>query len=127
VALRSVRDRVVHGLNPLPFVGSTEKGFVVRPNESPFDEFAEWTEAHKYNEAAVSLLPWLSHVILGTVNACSELMAVFATEIELPPELTPGYRLFIRSENSTTAQYLLDALHGTAIWWVAENGDETAG
>jgi len=52
-----------------------------------------------------------------TIDACSALMAAFAKEIEFPPEIAPGYRVFIRNVNNVAAIDLIKSHRGELIWW----------
>ena len=117
--LRNVRDKVVHGVGSLPTVFSTEKGFCINPKLPPFESFAVWGDQHRYNDNIVSLLPWLAHVVLHTVDACSALMTAFASQIEFPPEIAPGYRVFVRGVNSDVIGDLIRCHRGEMVWWEA--------
>jgi hypothetical protein len=119
--LRDVRDRMVHGLGSTMLLFSTEKGFCVNPKLRPFNTFNVWHEEHFYNSDIASLLPWLSHIVLHTVDACSALMAAFASEIQFPPEIAPGYRVFVRGTNSNAIIELLKSHRGESAWWEDES------
>lgn len=116
-SLRSMRDRIVHGLGRSPIIYCTEKGFAVHPDAPPFAELVSWKPEHRYNSGIVTLLPWLANVVLGVVDACSDLMAAFGREITLPPEMAPGYRVFMRSPCSEVVGDLLRIRKGKQLWW----------
>jgi len=119
--LRDVRDKMVHGLGRQALVYSTDKGFCVNPKESPFNGFDIWKDQHYLNTSTASLLPWLAHVIVHTIDACSTLVAAFATEVQFPPEIAPGYRIFVRGNNSDTLIDLLKYQRNELVWWEEEN------
>src|SRR5262249_46392679 len=90
------------------------------PKSRPFDGFPKWEECHRYNSNLVSFLPWLAYVVVQTINACNDLTTAFAHQIKFPPELAPGYRVFVRGENGDVAGELLKINDGKLIWWEDE-------
>jgi len=116
-ALRKVRDNIVHGSGSVSGVFDTEKGFCVSPNSKGFCDFDIWDESHKYNENISSLLPWLTHVVFNTINACSEIMSAFSQQIQFPEEMAPGYKVFIRGLNNEALISLIDVAKGEKVWW----------
>lgn len=58
--LREWRDRIVHGGSSIDIIYATEKGFCVSPTHPAFADFP-WTDVHRYNDAIVSLLPWVAN------------------------------------------------------------------
>jgi|BarGraIncu00431A_1022009.scaffolds.fasta_scaffold18491_2 hypothetical protein len=118
--LRDVRNKVIHGLGTHTLIFSTEKGFCVDPKLPPFNAFDIWKEQHYYNTNIASLLPWLSHVIIHTIDACSALMTAFANQVQFPPEIAPGYRVYVRGTNSDAIIDLLRSHRGESVWWEHE-------
>ncbi|TAN05720.1 MAG: hypothetical protein EPN45_09290, partial [Rhizobiaceae bacterium] len=116
ISLLKIRDGFVHGGSRVEAVYVTEKGFCVDPKRRPFSDVA-WTEAHHYNENIVSLLPWIAHIIFGTVEACNNLAATFASVVSLPDEIAPGHRVFIRDPANLALIELLAIGNGQASWW----------
>lgn len=117
VYLRAIRDKIVHGGSNVSSIFVTEKGFCVSQRDGAFGELPIWNEAHRYNENLVSLLPWLSYIVLHTVEACSEIMAVFSTQIRLPQEVAPEYHVFVRDPNNKAFIDLLKVQRGELVWW----------
>lgn len=114
--LRKIRDGIVHGGREFDLIFETERGFCVSPKSAPFSAF-QWQTHHSYNENLVSLLPWLSHIILQTIGTCTALMSAFASLISLPEELAPGYRVFVRGPNNDALIQALEIQHGASPWW----------
>jgi hypothetical protein len=98
--LRNVRDDIVHRGRGVGHIFDTEKGFCVNPTRVPFSSFKGWRKEHYYNEVIVSVLPWIADVVLQTIDACNGLMSAFATVIQLPPEIAPGYAIFVRGPHN---------------------------
>lgn len=115
--LRDVRNRVVHGHRGIGHVFDTERGFCVDPKGAPFSLFNGWRLEHCYNENLVSVLPWLVHIILETINACNRLSGAFATVIGMPPEIAPGYSIFVRGPHNDALVALLAVYSGASPWW----------
>lgn len=120
VALRTMRDKVIHGASGVSIVFVTEKGFCVSPKDRAFADFQIWNESHWYNENIVSLLPWIAHVIFGTINACSKIMEAFAIHVKFPPEIAPDYRVYIRDHASDALLDLVKVNNGEMVWWSNE-------
>lgn len=115
--LRDLRDSVVHGHRSLGYIFDTERGFCVDPKMPPFSLFGGWQPEHYYNENIVSVLPWVASTILQTIGACNSLISVFASIISLPPEVSPGYRIFVRGPHNEALMGLLAVHSGASPWW----------
>ena len=123
--LRKARDRVVHGGSNLGLVFKTERGFCVNPKHPPFSSFDRWRSEHYYNENIASILPWVGHIVIRTVDACSVLMSTFASVIQLPPEIAPGYHIYVRGPHTDAIVEALRIYRAEASpWWPQKN--ETA-
>jgi hypothetical protein len=120
VSLRAARDRIIHGGTSFDTVYITEKGFCVDPRGKAFRDFS-WTDAHRYNENIVSLLPWVADLLFRTVQACTELVNALASVIRFPPEVAPGYRIFLRDPANDVLLQLNEVLAGTKVWWDSES------
>jgi hypothetical protein len=116
-SLRDLRDSVVHGGSALQRIFLTDRGFCFKAGGKAARLFSGWIEAHKFNDALVSMLPWIAHIVLGTISACNGLMNAFAAEIRLPAEIAPGYRVFVRGENGEAMIDLLRVARGESVWW----------
>jgi len=118
--LREARDLIVHNGKSLGAIFETEKGFCVDANAKPFSEFYSRVDISslKYGDNdLVSLWPWLSHVVLGTVNACNGIVHAFASVILLPPEMAPDHKVFVRDPSSHSLIRALEVAKGGYPWW----------
>ncbi len=115
--LRDVRDDVVHGGRGFSRVFDTERGFCIDPKASPFSSFERWTPEHHYNEHIASVLPWVANTILQTISACNSLMGAFASVIQLPPEIAPDHRVFVRGPHNEFLAEVLQVHTGGSPWW----------
>lgn len=115
--LRNTRDAIVHGGNRIGLIFPTERGFCVDSREAPFSLFVTWHDTHRYNENLVSVLPWVASVVLNTINACNRLMLVVASVIKFPPEIAPGYRVFVRGPSTPALFNVLQIHEGGSPWW----------
>lgn len=116
ISLLKTRDRIVHGGTSVKSIFETEKGFCVDPKQPPFNDVA-WTAAHRYNENIVSMLPWVAHIVFGTIDACNDLAGTFANVISLPDEIAPGHRVFIRDPANPALIELQRISSGDGTWW----------
>jgi hypothetical protein len=92
LSLRASRDRIVHGGSSVDVIFATDKGFCVDPKSKYFSDFP-WKEEHYYNSGITSLRPWLAHVVLQTIEACTDIMFSLASVVAFPE---PSHRI-IRS------------------------------
>lgn len=116
LSLRDMRDAIMHGGGSVDLLFVTEKGFCVDPRVKPFTEFA-WTGEHRYNTSLVSLLPWVAHVVDQALGACTDIMGALAGAIMLPPEIAPGYRMFLRDPSNKALIELSEVTEGRRMWW----------
>lgn len=123
-SLRDVRDGIVHGGKALDMIFLTEKGFCVHRSLSVLTKLGGWSVQHRYSDNLVSLLPLVAHVVCGSIGACDAVIDALATEVQFPPELAPGYRVFVRSYHNDALLRLIRVHEGGSPW----SGDvETAG
>jgi hypothetical protein len=115
--LREFRNDAVHGFTRAPLVFETDQGFCVSPAEKPFRDFAGWKDTHRFNDRLVSIVPWVADVVLRTIGASSTLILALAAEIEFPPEIAPGHRVFMRAENNRALLHLAEVTAGASPWW----------
>ena len=117
--IRSLRDSIVHGLGESPWIFCLDHGFGVHAASEPFARF-KWKPDHFYNDELVSLFPWVSDIIVGTIDACNKILFAFASEVQFSKDLAPGYHLFIRCESSDMVVDLVAAARGELTWWRSE-------
>lgn len=116
--LRRARDKVVHGGTEVGFIFDTERGFCVNPKQPPFSSFVGWKPEHYYNDHIASVLPWVAYIVLQTIQACNSLMGTFSSVIQLPPEIAPGYHIFVRGPHTDAVAEALRVYHGASpCWW----------
>jgi hypothetical protein len=81
--LRALRENTVHGFGGIPRISLTERGFALDANHQVFHGLITWTDEHRFNEYWVSLLPIIARLVIGTVNACNDLVNAFSRQITL--------------------------------------------
>lgn len=116
-SVRNIRDRVVHGGSGFKSVYETERGFCVSPKIPPFNSFGGWQPSHYYNENIVSVVPWIAYVILQTIDTCNRLVDRFCQIVRPPPEIAPGYTIFVRGPHNQAIIDLLTVHSGGSPWW----------
>ena len=116
IELLKMRDKIVHGGGSVGVIFVTGKGFCVDPKGKAFDKF-EWKSEHYYNDNIVSIFPWIANVVFGSIRACNALVGAIVASIALPPDITPGYRIFIRDPANAALAELAKVADGEIIWW----------
>lgn len=117
--IRDYRDKIIHGGTEVGAIYVTEKGFCVSPDNKICRNFFETNsdEVIKYNDSIVSIVPWLNYMIMGTIESLGHLLSSFAKQIKCPPEVAPGYRVFIRNPANNGFSTLLDYQASKNPWW----------
>jgi hypothetical protein len=115
--LRAFRDDIIHHGHSLSFLTSTEKGFCVIPTMKPFSSYEGWLPQHWYNENCVSLLPWVADIVIRTIDACDTIVDALSRAIDFPPEIAPGYRVYIRGSSNPALLDVLRVHEGGSPWW----------
>lgn len=117
--LRSYRDQVAHHGRELRSLFVTERGFAVRSDTEPFASFNVWDEMHLLPNQLASVRPVLAHVILETLRACEEFSITIQSIISFPPDIAPGFRLFLRgSYNRELLE--MNSIRDSCLWWDEE-------
>ncbi|MBI3415127.1 MAG: hypothetical protein HY043_07375 [Verrucomicrobia bacterium] len=115
--LRDSRDAVVHHGRSVGTVFATPRGFCIDPKEAPFSRYKCWKGDHYYNEHVASVLPWIAEIVLGTIDACNAIMYAIASVVIFPPDIAPGYRVFVRGPSTPALVEVLRVSSGGSPWW----------
>jgi hypothetical protein len=54
---------------------------------------------------------------VSTIEACNGLMTTFASIIKLPPEIAPGYKVFVCGPHYEALAEVLKVQSGASPWW----------
>jgi len=117
--LRQYRDNVVHSGEDFNSIFVTEKGFAVFAGVEPFASFGVWTEEHMLTNRLASLRPIVAHVITKTLSACEDFAQTIQKIIQFPPEIAPGFKLFIRGYHNHQLLAMKEVLTN-CLWWEAK-------
>lgn len=117
--LRTYRDRISHHGHEVKFLFVTDRGFGVQPDAEPFSLFKVWSPEHMQANKLMSLRPVLAHVITDTLKACEEFTIVIQRIINFPPEVAPGFKLFLRGHHIKNLLAMKKVLENCS-WWEAE-------
>lgn len=121
--LRNSRDSIVHGGSEIGTIFDTEKGFCVNPQTKPFSSYINFNDNHRYNENLVSVLPWVADIVFRTIEACNALMFSLASVIKFPPEIAPGFHVFVRGPSNRALAEVLSIHDGGSPWWYKERSE----
>ena len=114
--LRNYRDQISHHGRDLKFLFVTERGFAVCADTEPFASFSVWNEDHMLPNRLASLRPVLAHIVTETIKACEEFTMVIQSLVTFPPEVAPGFKLFLRGNHMKELLAMQDILGG-CLWW----------
>jgi hypothetical protein len=115
-SVRGARDSIVHFGKTPDSVFVTNRGFCVNPKAPYFSDFV-WSSGHYYNENIVTLVPWLSWLVGGTLEACSDILFSLSGQIQFPPPLAPDHHLFLRDPSNPALLRLARAAQDPDHWW----------
>jgi len=115
--VRSLRNKIVHGVADAGILFSTDRGFCIPKNFREVLGIRCPVVDAPHNDNIVSLLPLLAYVVVGTIDCCSLLATQFAAQIELLDELAPGYRMFVRGPHNDALLWALSVSKGGSPWW----------
>lgn len=121
--LRHARDAIMHGGSETGHLFITERGFCIDPRAAPFSWFEDWQPEHRYNANLSSVLPWVADLVLKTIDACNRLTMAFAAVVQFPPDIAPGYRVFVRGPQNDALVEALRVRAGGTPWWSAATAD----
>ncbi len=114
--LRSYRDDIYHKGKNIKLIFVTERGFAVDADTQPFASFGVWNEEHMLPNRLASLRPAIAHIILNTLGACEDLAQIIQRIILFPPEIAPGFQLYLRSFHNRELIALED-VRANCLWW----------
>lgn len=114
---RRFRDAIVHGGKEQAQIYSTDKGFCVPKDFRELYGIQLQGPDHFHNDNMVSLLPLIAHVVVGTIGACNTLVWAFSRQIQLPEEIAPGYRVFIRGPYNEALTWMQSVHDRASPWW----------
>lgn len=117
--LRNYRDAVVHSGRDLRAIFVTERGFAVSADFQPFASFGVWSDQNMLPNRLASLRPVVAYVITETLRACEDFVQSISREIYFPPEIAPGFKLFLRGFHNRHLIEMKSVL-SECRWWDAE-------
>lgn len=114
--IRQARDGIAHHGKQLRTIYPTERGFCINRHEQPYNLFNVWNNSHRYNESLVSITPLLAHLVVNAVNLCNVIAQGFAQQIKFPPEIAPGYHVFVRGFHNKALKRAVEIAQGASPW-----------
>ena len=94
--LREVRDAIVHGGKSVDMIFVTDQGLGVHRDLPALRTFGLSLQPQEGTTNVVPLMPLVAHVVFGTLAACDGIIDALAQDVQFPPELAPGYWVFLR-------------------------------
>ncbi len=105
-ALRKYRDNIYHHGHSAPSVLVLPHGFAIPRDTEPFASLGVWSEEDLCARDHAVLRPALVAVALNTISACESFIHALELTVALPPEVAPGYRLFLRTPHGPVLSWL---------------------
>ena len=97
IKLRDYRDKILHSGKGFDLIFETERGFAVPVDMEPFSFFGDiWKKEDTLHPNLVSLRTLAAHIIIETLNTCDGFTDALVRDVKLPPDIAPGYQIFIR-------------------------------
>jgi len=114
--LKTFRDDITHHGKHVDYVFVTERGFAVPRGTQPFASFGVWDEEHLLPNDLASLRPAIAYVITETLATCERFSQVIQTTIQFPPDIAPGFDLFVRGYHNEEL-LRMKAILEHCQWW----------
>jgi hypothetical protein len=106
-ALRRYRDNIYHHGHSAPSVLVLSHGFAIQRETEPFASLGVWNEEDYCARDHAALRPALAAVVLNTISACESFIHALEQTVLLPPEVAPGYRVFLRTPHGAALSALV--------------------
>lgn len=106
LALRQARDRILHRGETHNLIFRMETGFAVMSTAEPFASLTTWPDSAITGNDLGSLRYLLARLLTQTLQICERFAATFAASIELPADIAPKYRVFVRGFHISTLRRL---------------------
>lgn len=117
LSVRSFRDAIIHQGKEVPTVFVTERGFSILRTDPVVQELSIWTPDHRDYENLVSLRPLLAWIVMSAIDTCNIFAETLGQIFQLPPDIAPEHRVFIRSIHAPALLNTLHVLRGGSPWW----------
>lgn len=116
MALRKIRDLIVHHGHSPGLIFTTEKGFAVNADLEPFASFGVWDKRTFLPNRLASLRPVLAYIVWSTFTAFDQMTSGLASAIDFGPDAYGGLSLFVRGSHT---QVLLSyaRVRADEPWW----------
>ena len=98
--LKSYRDEIIHSGKSFELIYPTKKGFAVHKDTNPFARLNIWKEEDLLPNGLAPLRLAIAFIINETLNSCDDFAEAIKGSIKFPPDIAPGYKLFIRGFHS---------------------------
>lgn len=108
--IRSFRDDILHYGKTMDLIFTTEEGYSVQATMEPFAGVDVWDEGTFLQNDLAPIWPPIAHTIQHSLTAMNRFQRALTTEIEFPPEIAPGYKVWIRGQFVHNLGYLQDLI-----------------
>ena len=102
--LRSFRDKISHGGNSIEPLYIMDEGFAISIDDVAFKGLHIWEKTEIKKNGLGSVRALVAYTILNTLYTLEDFSTVIQSIMQLPYDIAPDYRVFIRGEN-------IDVLH----------------
>ena len=115
-SIKDYRDEIIHSGKGFDLIFQTERGFAVRKDVYPFSSFDIWKEQDLLPNNLAPLRPAIAHVIHETLASCERFTDILKRTIQLPPDIAPGFSIFVRGFYTEHLLKLREILENEP-WW----------
>jgi hypothetical protein len=114
--LRRCRDLIHHKGHDAPRIVTLPRGFAIERSSQPFLDFGVWKDEHLHEETLASIRPPLAFMVERTLIAFEFFERITRDTVQFPPEIAPGYHVFIRGAHTPRLAALRAMMHEDG-WW----------
>ncbi len=114
--LRAYRDKISHGGNNIESLYILDEGFAVSTEVEPFDGLEIWEKTELKANKLGSVRALVSYTVLNTLHALEDFSMVIQSIMQLPQDIAPDHRVFIRGNNLSVFHELYKYVDG--LEWI---------
>lgn len=110
--LRSYRDKIAHSGENIDYLFILDQGFAISIDYEPFKELHIWEQTEIIQSKLGSVRTLVAYAILNTLHALEDFSSVIQSIMQLPDDIAPNHKVYIRGESLYILKHLYKYAEG---------------